>query len=266
MEQMLEAAQEEGKEHSKEWLDSFSQEAEKETAAALKLTAEEEHGDKMFTPWEKELEMLEDWLNNPEPVDDCREKTVMQMIAEEHSEESLRNFSQGAEQQMMTAMSRHAAVGEGKFQSEEQLEEAGDMPATEMEATELPQGEAEQQFSEETAELNFAAGWQVEATEERNMGDHVDLPIEKTEMQRSRLQKKSQPLEQLDEEIEEIRRLMSRSATETASEEKLSRGEPARAAGQKKQQQQQSRGADGQLQRTVWDPGGFQQPCWEAHE
>jgi hypothetical protein len=44
--------------------------------------------------------------------------------------------------------------------------------------------------------------------------------------------KESQPWEQLDEEIEEIRRLMSRSAAETASEEELSRGEPAIAAGQ----------------------------------
>jgi hypothetical protein len=32
---------------------------------------EEEHTVKMITPWEKELEMLEDWLKNPEPVDDC---------------------------------------------------------------------------------------------------------------------------------------------------------------------------------------------------
>jgi hypothetical protein len=47
--------------------------------------AEEEHADKMLTPWEKELEMLEDWLNHPEPVDDCHEQTVMQMLAEEHS-------------------------------------------------------------------------------------------------------------------------------------------------------------------------------------
>jgi hypothetical protein len=39
---------------------------------------------------------------------------------------------------MMTAMLRHVAVGEGKFQSEEQLEEAGDMPTTEMAAIELP--------------------------------------------------------------------------------------------------------------------------------
>jgi hypothetical protein len=35
---------------------------------------EEEHADKMLTPWEKELEMLEDWLNHPEPVDDCHER------------------------------------------------------------------------------------------------------------------------------------------------------------------------------------------------
>jgi hypothetical protein len=41
------------------------------------------------------------------------------------------------------------------------------------------------------------------------------------------------------------------------NEEKLNRGEPAREAGQQ-QQQQQSRGADEQLQRTVWDLGGFQ--------
>jgi hypothetical protein len=98
----------------------------------------------MLTPWEMELEMLEDWLNHPEPVDDCHEQTVMQMLAEEHSRNCSENFSQGAEQMMMTAMSRHAAEDEGKFQSEEQLEEAGIQPA---------QGEmAEASLSEE--ELN----------------------------------------------------------------------------------------------------------------
>jgi hypothetical protein len=51
----------------------------------------------MLTPWEMELEMLEDWLNHPEPVDDCHEKTVMQMLAEENSKESLIIFSQGVE-------------------------------------------------------------------------------------------------------------------------------------------------------------------------
>jgi hypothetical protein len=43
-----------------------------------------------------ELEMLEDWLNNPEPAGDFHE----QILAEEHSEESLRDFSQGAEKVM----------------------------------------------------------------------------------------------------------------------------------------------------------------------
>jgi hypothetical protein len=77
MDQILEAAQEKGKEHSEEWLKIFSQEAEKETVAALKLKAKEENGDKILTPWELELEMLEDWLSHPEPVDDFHEKTIM---------------------------------------------------------------------------------------------------------------------------------------------------------------------------------------------
>jgi hypothetical protein len=47
LEQTLEAAQaEEEDENSKEWLNSFRQEDEKEITAALKLTTEEEHGDK----------------------------------------------------------------------------------------------------------------------------------------------------------------------------------------------------------------------------
>jgi ribosomal protein L12E/L44/L45/RPP1/RPP2 len=54
-------------------------------------------------------------------------------------------------------------------------------------------------------------------------------------VQQRRLHKESQPLEQLDEVIEEIRRLMLSSAAETASNEKLSRREPARAAGQEEQ-------------------------------
>jgi hypothetical protein len=75
MEKTLMFSQEKGNEHSEEWLNIFSQEDEKETVAALKLTTrkEEENVDKMLTPWEKELEMLEDWLRNPEPVNDCHE-------------------------------------------------------------------------------------------------------------------------------------------------------------------------------------------------
>jgi hypothetical protein len=52
-------------------------------------------------------------------------------------------------------------------------------------------------------------------------------------MQQRRLHKKSQPLEQLDEVIEEIRKLMLRSA-EAVNKGELNRGEPAIAAGKKK--------------------------------
>jgi hypothetical protein len=76
----------------------------------------------MLTPWQKEIEMLEDWPKNPGPVDDCREKTVIYMLVEEQSEESLKNFSHRVEQMMMTVTLRHTTTDEGKFQSEEQLE------------------------------------------------------------------------------------------------------------------------------------------------
>jgi hypothetical protein len=111
-------------EHSTEMLKMFIQEAEQEITTTLEAAAEEEHEDKMLTPWEMELEMMEYWLNHPEPVDDCHEQTVMEMLAEDHFEESLRNFNQGAEQ-MMNAVLRSVAEGESTFQFKEQLEEAG---------------------------------------------------------------------------------------------------------------------------------------------
>jgi hypothetical protein len=162
---------------------------------------------------------------------------------------------------MMTIMPRHvAAEGEVEFQSEEKLEESRDAPARELEEAKLSEGEAKKRLSDQDAELNFAAGWQVEATEEEDgMGDLVDLPLDKDEeVQRSRMQKDSQPWEKLDKVIEGIRRLMLKSALEAVSEEELSRGETTIATGKHMQQQQQSSGADGQLQRTVWDLGGFQ--------
>jgi hypothetical protein len=61
------------------------------------------------------------------------------------------------------------------------------------------------------------------------MGDHDDLPICRKKMQLRRLHEQSQPLEQLDEVIKKIRRLMLESA-ETASKEKLGRKEAAAAA------------------------------------
>jgi hypothetical protein len=51
-------AEEKGNENSEEWLNIFSQEDEKETTAALKLIVGEEHGDKLITPWDMDLEML----------------------------------------------------------------------------------------------------------------------------------------------------------------------------------------------------------------
>ena len=139
---------------------------------------------------------------------------------------------------MMTVMLRHVAKDEGEFQPGGKLEEDESMPAEEMEATKLPQEEVEQWFSEEIAELDFAVEWPLSATkkDKYSRGDRSYFPIEKTTVRQRRLHTKSQPLEQLDEVIEEIRRLMLSSAVETANNEKLSRREPARAA--RKQQQQ----------------------------
>jgi hypothetical protein len=63
--------------------------------------------------------------------------------------------------------------------------------------------------------------------------------------------------------IEDIRRLMLRSAN-TTSNEKLCRKEGVAAAAAQKQPQ--GNGADEQLQRMIWDLGGFPQLIWKAHE
>jgi len=61
----------------------------------------------------------------------------------------------------------------------------------------LSEEEVEQQLNDETIELEFAARWQVNATEEENnMGDQDDFPFdvyEEEELQPRRPQKKSQP-------------------------------------------------------------------------
>jgi hypothetical protein len=108
----------EEEENSTEMLKIFNQEAEQGITTALEVVAEEEHVDKMLTPWEMDLEMLEDWLKHPKPVDDCHEKTVVKILEKEHSEKLLENFIQGAEQ-MMTVVLRSIAKGESEFQSEE---------------------------------------------------------------------------------------------------------------------------------------------------
>jgi hypothetical protein len=126
----------------------------------------------------------------------------------------------------------------GAYQPQEQLEKVG-LESTQGEVTvKLSQEEVEQHFSEKTAELESIAEWPLSATkkDKYSRGDRSYLPIEKTTVRQRRLHTKSQPLEQLDEVIEEIRRLMLSSAAETANNEKLSRREPARAAGKQQQQ------------------------------
>jgi hypothetical protein len=115
--------------------------------------------------------------------------------------------------------------------------------------------------------MNFAVEWQVKAMRdgEDGMGDHDDLPIFRDKMQSRRLHEQSQPGHQLDEVIEDIRRHMLKSA-ETTNKGKPSRRETVAAEQRKQQQQQQRDAAEEHLQRVVWDPGGFQQPGWRAHE
>jgi hypothetical protein len=140
--------------------------------------------------------------------------------------------------------------------------------------------EAEAKEEEEADNICFVDLWeQIKAVEERvkvegmhiqqvklesdeeNMGDHYDLPNCRKFLQLGRLQKQDQPLEPLDAVMKEISRLMIRSAR-SASEEGLSKKKEAA----QQQKQQQGDGADEQLQRMIWDPGGFQQLRWEAHE
>jgi hypothetical protein len=55
-------------------------------------------------------------------------------------------------------------------------------------------------------------------------------------------------------------------STETVSKEKLSRRKEASSSSNAEAATAAEDGADEQLQKFVWDPGGFQQLRWEAHE
>lgn len=222
---MLEATEaEEEDEHSEEWLNIFSQEDEKTVALKLAEVEEEEVDIMSFVDLWQQIETLERRV-------EVQNMHIQQMRLEPDG---------------------------GGFQSEEQLERAGDTPAGEMAEVELPPGEAEQQFSDRTAREEFAARWQIKAIEdeEDSIGDHDDLPICKEKLQQSTLHEQSQPLQQLDEVIKAIRKLMIQSI-EVVSEGKIRIRETV-ATEQQKQQQQQRDGAGRQLQRVFWDPGGFQ--------
>jgi hypothetical protein len=155
------------------------------------VPTEEEHPVELLTQWEMELKALEDWLDSLEPEGGFHE----------------------------------IAMPEETCQHELQLEEAGMEPTEELTGVSLSEEVVEQQFSGETVELESAAEWPVSITrDERSMGDQDDLPIEKhEELQPSRLHKRNQPMKQLEEAIEEIRRLMLRSAEEAVNKEKLDR-------------------------------------------
>jgi hypothetical protein len=115
------------------------------------------------------------------------------------------------------------------YQPGEKLEEVEVEPTQgDMTEANLLEKEVEQQLSDETIELKFSARCQANATEEENdMGDQDDLPTDKKEdLQQRRLHKKSQPLEQLERVIKEIRKIMLTS-TEEVSKGELNRREPA---------------------------------------
>jgi len=63
-------------------------------------------------------------------------------------------------------------------------------------------------------------------------------------------------MDQLEKEIEEIKRLMQEAAQEEVIKEVWDIIKPAVTTGKKKLQ---GKGADEQLQEKVWDPGGSQQ-------
>jgi hypothetical protein len=158
---------------------------------------------------------------------------AQEMEKEEHSVELLKNFSEGDE---------HEATVELEPTAEEKETDRMDLV----------------DLCEEMEALG-----KIIITQ-RGLIQQVKLEIDGEKMQQSRLQEESQPVDQLDKEIEEIKRLMLE-ATKKASNnrEGWDRREPAGAAGK---QEQQIKGASGQLQFQVWDPGGSQQHSRGSHE
>jgi hypothetical protein len=87
----------------------------------------------------------------------------------------------------------------------------------------------EKQLGKDPAELESTTEWPVNVIgDEGSMGNQVGLLIDRhEELQPSRPDKESQTVEQLEEVIEEIRRLMVKSTKEAFIKGKLNRGKPA---------------------------------------
>jgi len=82
--------------------------------------------------------------------------------------------------------------------------------------------------------------WQVNTTiyEGDTLGDQCDFPKDKGYMQQYSLQQKNQPMEQLDEVVEEIRKLMLDSTEELVSMRKMGNKKPTRAVGMMQEKKQ----------------------------
>jgi hypothetical protein len=152
------------------------------------VPTEEENPVELLTQWEMDLKELEDSLDSPELEGGCHEIAML----------------------------------EETYQHELQLGEARMGPVEELTGVSMSEEVVEQQFSGETVELESAAEWPIRVTRDEScMGDQDDRPIEQhEELQPSRLHERNQPMEQLEEVVEEIRRLMLRSAEEAVSKEK----------------------------------------------
>jgi hypothetical protein len=164
---------------------------------------------------------------------------------DENSEECLNAFSQEAEEAVALKL-----IAKGEEEGEdEHSEEWLNIFSQDIEETATWEFAAE--GGEEADNIFFVDLWQQVETMERRvkvqgvhiqqvkletdeggMGDHNDLLMCQKNLQLRRLQKQSQPWEQLDAVIKEIMELMIRLA-KTASEERLSRREEAIAAVQK---------------------------------
>jgi hypothetical protein len=126
MEQTLMSTPTEGEEHSTELLKIFSQEAEQEMTAALEPAAEEEADNMDFVDLYEELEALERRV----------------MVQSQHIQQAK------LESRWRSIPARGTTGGSWRYEpTQEELTEAN-----------MSEEEAEQQLSDETAELEFAAG------------------------------------------------------------------------------------------------------------
>jgi hypothetical protein len=146
MEQTSEAAQAEEDEHSKEWLNIFSQEAEKTATLELAVEKEEEADNMSFVDLCEQIETLE------------RRVIVQRMHIQQVKLET----------------------DGGAYQPKEQLGEVGLEPTQrEMAAANCHREKLSSSSVMRLQNWNFPAEWQVKATRDgkNGMGDHDDLPI-----------------------------------------------------------------------------------------